>query len=227
MLNLSKESNAYYENVDYYEIFSQAEDANNQVLQYLVEKTKDKIVLDAGCGSGKYLPFVSLNCKQYYGVDLSTNQLALASKKINTENVKLYCCNLKQIPLPNHSIDIIYASWVLGTILDLDERLKVLQEFHRVLKPNGAIILIENAENSEFEKIRNRDKDNRTIEYNNWILNQGFCIISNIKDYFHFKDINEAKKTFETIYGNEVASKIKRNKIEHNIIIFQKNIGMC
>ena len=48
---------------------------------------------------------------------------------------------------------------------DIEERNIVLNELKRVLKSDGQIILVENAEKSEFEKIRGKDKDNRTKDY--------------------------------------------------------------
>ena len=42
MKNLLKDSNAYYENNDYYEIFSIAEDAENKVAKYLNNISKKK-----------------------------------------------------------------------------------------------------------------------------------------------------------------------------------------
>ena len=47
MKNLSKESKAYYDDNDFYEIFSIAEDGENKVSNYLKSISKDKIVLDA------------------------------------------------------------------------------------------------------------------------------------------------------------------------------------
>ena len=106
-------------------------------------------------------------------------------------------------------------------IVDLDERKKCLEELKRVLKPNGLIILVENDLNSEFEIIRNRDKDNRTLDYNNWILNNNFEIIAKFKTFFKFNNIEVAKKCFNVIYGKDVSSKIKTNIINHNIVIFK------
>ena len=83
-----------------------------------------------------------------------------------------------------------------------------LNELIRVLKPNGKIILVENDENSEFEIIRNRHLDNRTKEYNNWILSNNFITSNKIDTYFLFKPLNEAKLCFNTIYGSSIANKI-------------------
>ena len=125
-----------------------------------------------------------------------------------------------EIDLSN-KVDLIICSWVLGTIIDIDERNKCLSELKRLLNPNGTIILIENDENSEFEEIRNRTKDTRTRDYNNWILSNQFNIEKQINTYFIFDSFQDAKKSFEVIYGEAIANKIKSEKIEHKIVIFK------
>ena len=219
--NLLKNSKAYYENNDYYDIFSIAEDYENKVANYLNDISNNKIVLDAGCGTGKYLNVLETNSKEYIGIDLSKNQLDKARLKSTRSNTKLICSDLANIPLEDKSIDLIVSCWVLGTITNINERNTVLKELKRVLKDNGQIVLIENAENSEFEIIRNRNKDNRTRDYNNWILNNKFSLDKEINTYFQFNSLNEAKKCFEVIYGNEISSKISNNKIEHKINIYK------
>lgn len=221
MKNLLKDSKAYYEDNDYYEIFSQAEDYENKVADYLKEISKDKIILDAGCGTGKFLKVLEKNANQYIGIDLSNNQLTKSKEKSNNENSKFICSNLSEISLEDYSVDLIVCSWVLGTITNIDERNSALNELKRVLKNNGTIILIENAENSEFETIRGRDKNNRTQNYNNWILQNDFILDCEIDTYFEFKTFEIAKKCFDIIYGNEIASKILKRQIQHKINIYK------
>ena len=223
--NLLKDSKAYYEDNDYYEIFSVAEDGENKVGSYLEHICKDKIVLDAGCGTGKFLNILEEYSKKYIGIDLSDKQLEKAKVKSKKDASEFICSNLSKINLESDKVDLIVCSWVLGTIIDITERNKCLSELKRLLKSNGTIILIENDENSEFEEIRNRTKDSRTRDYNNWILSNDFTIDKQIDTYFNFNSYNEAKKSFEVIYGPEISSKIKDKKIEHKIVIFKyKNV---
>lgn len=219
--NLLKDSKAYYENNDYYEIFSIAEDGENKVANYLKDICKDKIVLDAGCGTGKFLNILEEYSKKYIGIDLSDKQLEKAKIKSKKDASEFICSNLSKINLESDKVDLIVCSWVLGTIIDITERNKCLSELKRLLKSNGTIILIENDENSEFEEIRNRTKDSRTRDYNNWILSNGFTVDKQIDTYFNFNSYNETKKSFEVIYGPEIANKIKKNRINHKIIIFK------
>ena len=136
--------------------------------------------------------------------------------RVFTDNGKL-----SKIPLEDNSVDLVVSTWVLGTITNIDERNNALNELKRILKHNGQIILVENAENSEFEEIRGRDKDNRTRDYNDWILANGFILDNMINTYFEFSTLDQAKKCFEVIYGSEIASRIVNNKIEHKINIYK------
>ena len=218
--NLLKDSKAYYEDNDYYELFSIAEDGENKVADYLKELSIDKVVLDAGCGTGKFLPIIENVASKYIGIDLSNEQLIKAKDK-SSGNSLFINSSLEKIELDNNSVDLIISTWVLGTITDIEERNRCLDELKRILKPNGKIILVENDENSEFEEIRNRTSDSRTRDYNNWILSNGFIVDKRLETYFNFKSIDEAKKCFEVIYGKTISDKINNKKIEHKIIIFK------
>ena len=220
MKNLLKDSKAYYEDNDYYELFSIAEDGENKVADYLKELSIDKVVLDAGCGTGKFLPIIENVAYKYIGIDLSNEQLIKAKDK-SKRNSLFINSSLDKIKLDNNSVDLIISTWVLGTITDIEERNRCLDELKRILKPNGKIILVENDVNSEFEEIRNRTSDSRTRDYNNWILSNGFIVDKRLETYFNFKSIDEAKKCFEVIYGKIISDKISDKKIEHKIIIFK------
>lgn len=219
--NLLKDSKAYYEDNDYYEIFSIAEDGENKVRDYLQEISKNKVVLDAGCGTGKFLSALENASKQYIGIDLSQKQLEKAQEKSTKENSMFINTNLNSISLEDNSIDLIISTWVLGTVIDLSEREDCLNELKRILKTDGSLILVENDENSEFERIRNRDKDSRTKDYNNWIKCHGFVQEKKLNTYFSFPDVATTKKCFEVIYGKEISNKINNNQIEHKIVIFK------
>ena len=48
---------------------------------------KDSVVLDVGCGTGKYALAVSDSCKKVIGIDLSSKMIEIAKKKMNETNV--------------------------------------------------------------------------------------------------------------------------------------------
>ena len=118
--NLLKDSKAYYEDNDYYEIFSIAEDGENKVANYLKYICKDKIVLDAGCGTGKFLNVLEEYSQTYIGIDLSEKQLEKAKRKSKKSTSEFICSNLSKINLESNKFDLIVCSWVLGTITNLE-----------------------------------------------------------------------------------------------------------
>ena len=221
-LNLSEKSKNYYEENNIYEVFSIAEDYPNKIYECLLPKIKDKIVLDLGSGTGKFMQKFYNETSKYYGLDLSKEQLNIAKRKVNNDSVEFICCSAENIPLPDNSIDVIISTWVLGTILEVDRRNKVLDEMKRVLKNDGNIYLVENDIGGEFEEIRNRYPDiKRTKGYNDWIESHGFVCENRFETYFKFKNKEQAKKVFSNIWGEKIGSKVKNDIIKQNIIIYK------
>lgn len=219
--NLLKESRAYYGDNFYYEIFSKAEDNRCEVANYFTNIIAGGIVLDAGCGTGKYTKLLENISDKYIGIDLSSKQLGVAIKKSEKDTTEFIKANLANIPLEDNSVDVIVCTWVLGTITNLEERKKCIDEFRRVLKIGGRIILVENACGGEFEWIRDRLNDNRTNDYNKWLVEMGFEEKEKFISYFLFESTEVARKCFEVIYGEEKAKRVNREIIRHEILIFE------
>ena len=97
-------------------------------------------VLDLGSGGGID---VLLSAKRVgptgkaYGLDMTEEMLALArenQRKAGVNNVEFLQGEIEQIPLPNHSVDVIISNCVINLSSDKD---RVLSEAFRVLKPGG------------------------------------------------------------------------------------------
>lgn len=218
-----KESKAYYKDNDYYELFSIAEDYPEKIKEFLKNNIKGNVILDAGCGTGKFTKILEKLSNKYIGIDLSNDQLNKARTKSTKDNSEFIQANLINIPLPDNSVDIIISTWVLGTIKDIAERNKCIQELRRILKPNGKIILVENDIFGEFEIIREKDKTNATKIYNDYLMNCDFKEQKKFQTYFQFPNLDLAKKCFDVIYGKRISNKINNYTINHNIVIFEYN----
>ncbi|MBI4919053.1 class I SAM-dependent methyltransferase [archaeon] len=180
MGTLSEGSESYYTKNEIYEEFCDAEDKPGKIFKILKELVKDKVVLDVGCGTGKYAALLAHFAKKYICLDVSSEQLKFAKNK-------------------------------------------VISEMLRVLKKGGSIYLVENDLISEFEKVRGKDPvDGSSKKYNDWAKEKGFTVFKKIKTYFEFSSLNDAKKVFNIIWGEKVASKIKNRTIGHAVLIFNK-----
>lgn len=101
------------------------------------------VVLEVGIGSGLNLPFYSPTLvTQVYGIDPSTELLAMAQKKIASLPFPVTLMNQSadRIPLGDVSVDTVVVTWSLCSIPN--PRI-TLREMRRVLKPDGRLIFIE------------------------------------------------------------------------------------
>lgn len=99
-----------------------------------------EVVLDLGSGGGID---VLLSAKRVgpagkaYGLDMTDEMLALANenkKKSGITNVEFLKGEIENIPLPDHSVDIVISNCVINLSSDKG---RVLEEAFRVLKPGG------------------------------------------------------------------------------------------
>lgn len=220
--NLAEDSISYKNEADIYQIFSEAEDYPQKILEEIIPVIHNKNMVDLGCGNGKYSSLLSIYAKSIISIDKSFEQLTLANKNNNSFNTQFLQADATHIPLNHNEVDIVFSSWMLGTILDPERQLQALNEMKRICIKNGCIVLIENALDSEFELLRGRDskKDNRTANYNNWLISQGFKIHSTINTYFKFENLQVAQYVFESIWKDRLTKKVTSNIVEHKVHIF-------
>jgi len=104
-------------------------------------------ILDAGCGYGRIaIPILEKHSKtKIIGVDASQNMLnrfhVELEKRSLSERCRLVNDNLYPLPLDDSSVDCVVTCAVLLHNPYRDVR-KILDEFFRVLKPGGKIIVI-------------------------------------------------------------------------------------
>lgn len=98
-------------------------------------------VLDAGCGTGRLIPFLYTNVGKngyVYGIDFSQEMLRIAKQKYHNENISFIKADIAQIPLSSESIDRIIC---FCTFPHIDNKTLALSEFHRLLKPSGILVI--------------------------------------------------------------------------------------
>jgi ubiquinone/menaquinone biosynthesis C-methylase UbiE len=101
-------------------------------------------LLDAGCGPGLVIEkILEENARREIsitGLDINRTMIRQAHRKCrNSPNVKLQVADLnKSLEFPDGTFDKVICS---NTLYALDEPQAVISEFHRVLKPGGALIV--------------------------------------------------------------------------------------
>jgi len=118
----------------------------------LIERSgikKGMRVLDLGCGSGAFTPFIARVVGQkgkVYALDIQADMLRQLENKLSRpenrdiKNIKLIEGNAYELPFDDNSLDLVNMVTVLQEIPD---RNRTLQEVKRVLKPGGFLAVTE------------------------------------------------------------------------------------
>ena len=118
----------------------------------LIERSgikKGMHVLDLGCGSGAFTPFIARTVGEkgkVYALDIQADMLKQLERKLSKpenrdiKNIKLIEGNAYELPFDDKSVDLVNLVTVLQEIPD---RNRALQEARRVLKPGGILAVTE------------------------------------------------------------------------------------
>lgn len=100
------------------------------------EELKNKNVLEIGMGAGTHASLLAKSCLSYTGIDLTENSIAFCNKRFRIFNLKgnLLLMDAEKTNFENNSFEFI---WTWGVIHHSSNTNKILDEIHRVLKPNG------------------------------------------------------------------------------------------
>jgi ubiquinone/menaquinone biosynthesis C-methylase UbiE len=103
---------------------------------------KDATVLDAGCGSGRLAVQIARRRPdlQVQGIDLEPGMVAVATRRAEQENlasrVRFSVADLADLPLPDHSVDLIVSTASLHHWADVGA---VVASLGRVLRSGGQL----------------------------------------------------------------------------------------
>jgi ubiquinone/menaquinone biosynthesis C-methylase UbiE len=95
-------------------------------------------VLDVGCGIGYFASVIAKKAKKVVAVDILESSIEIAQDIYGSDNIDFLAGDLFTLNFPEKSFDCILF---LETLEHVDNPGKYLQEFHRLLKPNGHMIL--------------------------------------------------------------------------------------
>jgi SAM-dependent methyltransferase len=108
------------------------------VLELLGELT-DRVVLDAGCGPGLYVTELLARGAHVIAIDQSANMIGLARRHAAGQiTLRQHDLTKPLYWLANNSVDICLLALVIHYI---DDRIALLRELHRVLRPGGHLVV--------------------------------------------------------------------------------------
>ena len=120
-------------------------------------------VLELGSGTGANFPFYSDQLVRLWALEPETPVMALAEQArlelpgVQSEKINLLCADGHHLPFADDSLDSVICCLVLCTVPDPE---KMMREVHRVLKPEGQLLVFEhvaaNEQSARLQRWQNR-----------------------------------------------------------------------
>ncbi|MBI4582871.1 MAG: class I SAM-dependent methyltransferase [Planctomycetes bacterium] len=104
--------------------------------------TGSKLILDAGCGAGKFTDIILKRCDadaQVFCFDLSVEMLRRGVRHFKSGRAFPAAADITRLPYRDGSFDCVICGWVLE---HLPDPLYGLREIARVLKPRGRMLIL-------------------------------------------------------------------------------------
>ena len=101
----------------------------------------DHVVLDFGCGPGRFTSTLAATVGRAVGVDPIATYLQMAPRN---EGVEYRQIRGGRIPVDSASIDVVWVCLVLGSITKPRDLEHAVAELDRVLRPGGLLFVVEN-----------------------------------------------------------------------------------
>lgn len=133
------------------DVVSGSPSSNTEIYRPFVRKWLSEYeaprVLESGCGPGQWLYFVAMESKgTAVGLDLAADTLARVAAShtldpfIKSGRIELAQGDIRNVPLPSNSFDLIFSFGVIEHVKSADSQLAV-NEFFRLLKPGGRALI--------------------------------------------------------------------------------------
>ncbi len=188
----------------------------NRLLHSLVS-WDDKIVIEAGIGTGRVTNLYVEKVKRIYGLDRSTHMLERLKKNLNDhlKKIELRCADNLCLPKLPEKGDVFIEGWSFGhTVSDNENDIEriadiLVNQVLHMIKKDGVIIFIETlGSNSEIAKA---PKECLSKFYS--ILETHYNFIRHeISTDYKFPSVEEAARITGFFFGKDFGEKVLRAK---------------
>ena len=105
----------------------------------------DAVVVDVGCGTGLVTLPAARMCRTAIGLDASATMLERLTehaRAAGVENVSLIHGDMRRLPLPDASVDVVVSCYAFHHLTDDGKELAAAEAF-RVLRPGGRMVTVD------------------------------------------------------------------------------------
>ncbi len=208
----------YATQAENYEQLVSREDYQGNILTALTEirPFSKQTIVEFGAGTGRLTTLLAPQAKQIYAFDQASAMLKVAQQKLASSphvNWELTIANNNEIPLPNNIADIAIEGWSFGHMRawypdSWQAKLEAaLNEMHRILHPNGTMILLETL-GTGYETPHRFPELNELYQHLERIHQFKH---SWIRTDYQFASLAEAIHLTRFFFGDELADQVQTN----------------
>ena len=99
----------------------------------------DAVIMDVGCGSGRWAQFAAEYCKKIHLVDPSLDALTVARRNLtDSANCEFHHASTENLPLADNSCDLVYS---LGVLHHIPDTASGIRDCVKKLKPAAPFLV--------------------------------------------------------------------------------------
>lgn len=210
--------NIYQNQAEAYHRFIAAEDVDRNLLPALERITglRGARILDLGTGTGRLPLLLEGHAAHVTGLDLHRDML----RENQRQNQKIAGTwtltngDMRALPFPSASFDVVTAGWAIGHFTGWfagnwqTEIRHVLDEMHRVIRPGGALIILETLSTGSLTPA---PPSPGLAAYYAWLENEWGFTRQEISTDYQFASVEEAIALTEFFFGPALSVAIRKN----------------
>jgi ubiquinone/menaquinone biosynthesis C-methylase UbiE len=152
-------------------------------------------VLDVGTGTGILINYIlKYRPSEIHACDLAENMLERVKEKF--PRVIVHLCDIKDLPLPDDSLDVVFINGCYSNILD---KSKSLTNIHRLLRKEGRLVISHPLGRSFIAELKRRTPFHLDLlpdekEANDFFGIHGFEIVKFTDEFAFYLIVTKTKK---------------------------------
>lgn len=120
---------------------------------FLSEARENAVVLDLGCGEGRFTKLLAEKVKKVIAIDIDSSVLETAKKRATgMKNVEFFQENALRTNFQDSYFDCVFAPDLIANLAD--KKVAAIKEMCRIVKPKGKIYLTAYSENALPDRLQ-------------------------------------------------------------------------